>query len=193
MKYIAIFFCLFVVVFFTPSHNIYGQELGNVYDHEDGSKYFIIELDTQVFPTWGVYRSINYHQIPYFEMTFLADKITDEDGSELLKIVPTYYAYSYRAKIVGQPDTINLKKQKLQFYFRMKDDGKELQYLLPDDETREYLISLSSFEGKEVIDITSMPIDFKLTKKPKWNKFPQPLRNALGARYRGGFKGPVLK
>lgn len=167
--------------FILGSLHIYSQ--GKIYTYEKGDEYFTLELDTDVFPTWGTYRALNHHSISYFEMTFLADKQTNPNGSELMVMVPTYYNYAYLHEIKGQPDTTNMKKQNLKFYFYIKDKGKKLEYIAPDSTTRKLQFEQSSFNKKREIDITSFPKEMKQVKNAKWHKFPLELRFNLSERF----------
>lgn len=167
--------------FFSGVLNIYAQ--GPVYTYEKDKTYCTLELDNDDFPTWGTYRAMNYHSISYFEMTFLADKKINPNGSELMIMVPTYYNYAYLYEIKGQPDTTNLKKQELKFYFYIKDKGKKLEYIAPDEFTKKLQTDLSGFNKKLEIDITSFPNKMEKNKKPKWQKFPLQLRLNLSDNF----------
>lgn len=185
-----IFKHLFILPFFLlAATKIHAQ--GKIYTFEKDKEYFTLELDTDVFPTWGTYRALNHHSIAYFEITFLADKQVNPNGSELLVMVPTYYNYAYLYDVKGQPDTLNMKKQNLKFYFYVKDKDKKLEYIAPDSTTRRLLLDNSSFNKKREIDITSFPREMKLVKNAKWHKFPLELRFNLSDKFehkqKGGF------
>lgn len=153
-----------------------------VYTYENGNEYFTIELDTNEPNTWGTYRAANHHEIPYFDMTFISDQRQALNGDMVLVMVPTFYSYSYSSWIQGVPDTVNTRDQNIKFHFWIRDNGKTLEYIQPDSLTRVQFNKISSFDKKEEVDITSIPAEFKLNKKPKWNKFPSGVRTTLAAR-----------
>lgn len=153
-----------------------------IYTYEKGKEYFTIELDTDEPTTWGTYRALNHHQVPYFEMTFISTQKQSTKGDTIMIMVPTFYSYSYNYELQGVGDTINDKKQTIRFHFQIKDKGKKLEYIQADSITRARFNDLSMLNKKEEVDITSFPAEFTLTKKPKWSKFPEELRTALAKR-----------
>lgn len=177
---------IFLLLFLSP---IDLQAQGPVYTYEKGKTYCTLELDTEDFPTWGTYRAMNYHSIPYFEMTFLADKKINVNGSDLMIVIPTYYNYAYLYDIKGHPDTLNMKKQELKFYFYIKDNGKIFEYIAPDEVSRKLQTDLSSFNKKLEIDITSFPLKMEKNNKPKWHRFPLQLRLNLWDKFEYKLKG----
>lgn len=153
-----------------------------VYAYENGDEYFTIELDTDEPNTWGTYRAANHHDMPYFDMTFISDRRQALNGEMVMVMVPTFYSYSYSAWIQGVPDTVNTRDQSIKFHFWIKDNGNTLELIKLDSLTRAHFNKISSFDKKDEVDITSIPSEFKLTKKPKWNKFPSGVRTTLAAR-----------
>lgn len=153
-----------------------------VYAYENGKEYFTIELDTDDTNTWGTYRAANHEGMPYFDMTFISDQRQAINGEMVFVMVPTFYSYSYSARIQGVPDTVNTRNQDIKFHFWIKDQGKTLELIKLDSLTRVHFNKISSFDKKDEVDITSIPSEFKLTKKPKWNKFPPGVRTTLAGR-----------
>lgn len=153
-----------------------------MYAFEEEKKYFTIELDTDEAITWGTYRAVNHHKIPYFEMTFISSQNRTNKGDTVLVVIPTFYSYAYDSHIQGIGDTINDKKQNIRFFFHIRDKGKKLEYIELDSLTRAKYNQLSLFNKKEEVDITSIPPIFTLTKKPDWSKFQPELRTSLARR-----------
>lgn len=174
-----ILFAIAIAVNCTPSE-ITAQK--KVYTYEKDKEYFTIELDTNEPITWGTFRAINHHDIPYFDMTFISSQRQNNLGDTLFVMVPTFYSYSYYSQIQGVTDTINTKNQDIKFHFYIRDKGKKLEYIPIDSLTRERFRKLSTFDKKDEVDITSIPPEFKLTKRPKWSKFPAGVRTNLASR-----------
>lgn len=170
---------LYIAIICVPL-NVDAQR--KVFTYENKDEYFTIELDDDEPITWGTYRALNHHKIPYFEITFISSQKQNNKGDTLLIMVPTFYSYSYHSEIQGVSDTINKRNQDVRFHFYVRDKGKKLEYIELDSITRERFIEISSFDIKNEVDITSIPPFFKLTKKPKWSRFPSALRTNLAAR-----------
>lgn len=169
-----------VALLFLAPNSSYAQK--KVYTYGKGKEYFTLELETTKAKTWGTYRTLNHHSIPYFDMTFISEQEQAANGDLIMTIVPTFYAYSYHNKVQGVPDTLNTRTQHIKFHLKIKDEGKTLEFIEPDSITKVRFNKLSSFDKKDEVDITYFPPSFNLNKKPKWNKFPLGLRNSLASR-----------
>lgn len=169
-----------ITLFFLTSSFSYAQK--KVYTYGEGEEYFTIELETTKPKTWGTYRTLNHHSIPYFDMTFISEQEQAANGDLIMTLVPTFYGYAYHNKVQGVPDTLNTRVQHIKFHLRIKDEGKTLEFIEPDSLTRAHFNKISSFDKKDEVDITYFPPSFRLNKKPKWKKFSLGLRNSLAAR-----------
>lgn len=150
----------------------------SVYEFKDDKSYCTFEIDTQLaqdsVQTKGTYRAYQYYDIPYFEMTFVLHSYRNEAGQNIIVLTPDFYYHSFRAKLIGQKESMSPR----QFYLKFEWNDKTITPI-STDENKKRVLKQSVYTDKADIDFTQMPESFTKVKSIGWGKFPKELRKSL--------------
>lgn len=150
----------------------------SVYEYKNDKAYCTFELDSEIvtdsIPVRGTYRTYQFYDIPYFEMTFSAISYILETGETVIAITPDFYYHSYLAKLAGQREPMNPKYYKLTFA-RIDDTMCDIT---PDEEKAK-MLKKSVYTEKETVDFTKLPPAFAKVKSVDWKRIPKDLKKTL--------------
>lgn len=149
-----------------------------VYEYKSDKTYCTFELDGDLQPDSiaikGTYRALNFYDIPYFEMTFVARSYILETGETVIAITPEFYYHSFLAKLVGQREQMSPKYYKL----TLAKIDNSIADITPEAE-RNKVFKKSVYTEKKDLDFTKFPPTFTKVKEVNWKVFPKELKKSL--------------
>lgn len=149
-----------------------------VYEYNDDKAYCTFEFDSELktdsSQIRGTYRALDFYNIPYFEMTFVARSYVDEAGKTIISITPIFYYHSYLSKVIGQREAMDPEAYALKFELV----GNVITDITSDSEKKK-VFNKAAFPEKGFVEITNFPESFTKAKSMNWGKYPKALRKSL--------------